>query len=353
MLQGHPTLSPLIFARSDYWRRSTKHFQSVAGFKEWSHFCAVSEGLGLIVNFSVMEQPISAESETRDIPRVLLLVRQSDGTWDGEIAQFFDESVEIGERLTDLSVGPNRLRFAEGAYLVDAEFKHRALKANLRFNPLSRPAIASSVRLSGPERMRWLVVPRLTVEGEVCTRGKSFVLRQAPAYHDRNWGHFRWSGDYSWEWATILPEDLSVPWTLVYMRISDGTRNRTYSKGLMVWYHDHSKRVFHGNAVQVHRSGVLTQKRTLRVPQVANLMATGASSSVPQDMKLECHAWSDHICVDLVLDDFAQIAVPNDTPTGLTLLSEASGRAEVSGKIRGIAFRFEARVMGEFNSAGA
>ena len=37
----------------------------------------------------------------------------------------------------------------------------------------------------------------------------------------------------------------------------------------------------------------------------------------------------------LALEDYAQVGVPNDGPQGLTLLSEATGGAEVSGRIGG------------------
>src|SRR5262249_42270212 len=134
--------------------------------------------------------------------------------------------------------------------------------------------------LSAQERMRWLVVPRLIADGELRVGSRDFALQGAAAYHDRNWGNFSWGADYSWEWATILPDSLAVPWSLVYMRISDGARNRLYSQGLMVWRGDRSARVFHGNDMLVSQSGLLTQKRVLRLPSVVNLIVSGEASSL-------------------------------------------------------------------------
>src|SRR5262249_19059381 len=147
---------------------------------------------------------------------------------------------------TDLTIGNNCMRFYEGAYHVDAALECAKLSMRLCFYPVTRPAIASSVRLSGQDRMRWLVVPRLVAGGELRVAGRDFVIRGAAGYHDRNWGKFSWGVGYSWEWATILPDSLSIPWTLVYMRISDEGRNRVFSQGLMVWRGNRSARVFHG-----------------------------------------------------------------------------------------------------------
>jgi hypothetical protein len=341
-------LSPLIFERSDFWRMPRDRFRS-AKYKEWSHFCVLAEKINVIVNFSLMARGASSDGETSEIPRVAILVRQSDGTWNGDVAQFSAESATTGDRATDLTIGNNCMRFYQGAYRVDAELECAKLSMRLCFYPVTRPAIASSVRLSGHERMRWLVVPRLIAGGELRVAGRDFAIQGAAGYHDRNWGKFSWGGDYSWEWATILPASLSIPWTLIYMRISDGGRNRVFSQGLMVWRRDRSARVFHGADMLVRQSGLLKQKQVLRVPRIVNLMVPGEARSIPRIIEIDGRAWADHITLKLRLEDFAEIGVPNDNPNGLTLLSEATGRAEVTGRIGGESFDFLGNLLVEFN----
>jgi hypothetical protein len=343
-------LSPLIFAHSDFWRLPHARFRGEK-YKEWSHFCAFAEKISIIVNFSVMTHAASSDGEISDIPRVVILARQSDGTWNGDVAQFSKENVEVGDRPTDITIGNNRMRFDKGAYHVEVDLESAEVFTRLCFYPFARPAIASSVRLSGQERMRWLVVPRLIVEGELRVAGKDYAIRDASGYHDRNWGSFSWGADYSWEWATILPDSLSVPWSLVYMRISDEGRNRVFSQGLMVWRGDRSARVFHGDDIVIQPSGLLRQKQVLRVPRVVNLMFPGQASSIPRLIEVDGRAWGDQITLELTLKDFAQVGVPNDGPNGLTLLSEAGGRAAVSGRIGGESFDFRGGVLAEFNHA--
>jgi hypothetical protein len=342
--------SALALAHSDYWRRSQCPMDGVLGHKEWSHFCVLAPDLTVIVNFSLMDRTSPSDRQVSEVPRVVLILRR-EGVWDGDLVQFAPEEARIGNRPTDLTIGTNRIEFADGCYHVDVAPNSDGLGAELRFWPLARPAIASSVRLSAGERMRWLVVPRLAAEGKVFSADGAFTVDQAPAYHDRNWGNFRWGADYSWEWATILPTSLSVPWSLVYMRISDGSRNRTFSQSLMVWRDAGSARVFHGADMSIRQCDLLTQRRTLRLPSMVNLMVPGETSNIPRTIEIAANAWSDHVSVRAELDAYAQVGVPNDGPEGLTLLSEVDGEAEVTGRIGREDIRFHGHVLAEFNHA--
>jgi hypothetical protein len=342
-------LSASAFTRSDYWRRAPPQSGESVLHKEWSHFCAATPELDVIINFSLMEHVWCGGAE---IPRVTMIVRHDRNVWEGDVVQYAPGEAIIGQAQTNIDIGGNAIRFADPAYHVKAAIESGALRADLRFRPVARPALASSVRLSGRQRMRWLVVPRLVAEGEIVAGGRSFMLKDAPAYHDRNWGHFRWGENFSWEWATILPDSQSVPWSLVYMRISDGTRNRTYSQGLMVWRGANSKRVFHGGDIRLRQADWLKQDRVLRLPRIVNLMIGGQASPVPRGLDIEARAWTDYIDATLAFEDMAQVGVPNDGPDGLTLLSEVTGAAEVAGRVDGEEVQFHGRVLMEFNHAG-
>ena len=346
---SHRRVPSFIFTSTDYWRWPLRNNTSV-GYKEWSHFCAFADGLLIVVNFSLIGQGSPRDGRAREVPRIVMITRH-DGIWDGDLVQFSAEDVQIGEGSTDLTIGGNSVGFADDSYYVDVALASSALRARLCLHPLARPAIASSVRLSADERMRWLVVPRLVAEGKITIGGEEFNLDRAPAYHDRNWGHFRWGADYSWEWATILPTSLSVPWSLVYMRISDASRNRTYSQSLMVWRDARSARVFHGADLHVTLSGLLKQRRTFRLPHIVNLMVPAEGSSIPRNVDIGARAWSDRLDLHISLEDFAQVGVPNDGPDGLTLLSQVAGEAEVSGRIDGENVGFQGHVLAEFNHA--
>ena len=136
------------------------------------------------------------------------------------------------------------------------------------------------------------------------------------------------------------------------MRISDGTRNRTYSQGLMVWRGANSKRVFYGGDIRLRQADWLKQDRVLRLPRIVNLMIGGQASPVPRGLDIEARAWTDYIDATLAFEDMAQVGVPNDGPDGLTLLSEVTGAAEVTGRVGGEDVQFHGRVLMELNHAG-
>lgn len=345
---------PLFCRRTDYWRRS--HHQTerdqgqkddLEGYKEWSHFCALGDEVSVIINFSLTENIAGVDESVGERPRVVMMLRTQGGAWEGDVIELPSSAIKIGPQPTDIAIGDSSIQFANGAYEVN--INSDALTAQIRFCPVVRPAVARSVRLSGNERMRWLVVPRLVAEGRISTKNRLWVLDNVPAYHDRNWGHFSWGGNYTWEWASILPVSMTIPWSLVYMRIGDSSRNQTYAQGLMVWHGERSSRVFHGSDLKVKESGLLEQDRTFRLPPILNLMVPGKANNIPAQMELEMDAWSDALKVSLNIDDYAQIGVPNDGPEGLTMLSEATGQAKVTGCLEGKKVQFEGRALMEFN----
>ena len=184
------------------------------------------------------------------------------------------------------------------------------LGARLRFYPLARPAVASSVRLSGRERMRWLAVPRLAADGEITVSGRTFTLKNAPAYHDRNWGHFRWGEDYSWEWATILPTSLSVPWSSgvhADQRLEpkpnpfsgpDGVARRSVRPRF-------SRRRHASSSVRLAAAGAHLPAAADRQPHGA-----GPCEHHSAHLEIEARAWSDQIDVQLSFEELSAVASP-------------------------------------------
>ncbi len=163
-------------AHSDYWRRSQSPMDGVLGHKEWSHFCALAPDLTVIVNFSLMDCTSPSDRQVSEVPRVVLILRR-EGVWDGDLVQFAPEDARIGDRPTDLIIGTNRIEFADGCYHVDVAPNSDGLGAELRFWPLARPAIASSVRTLGGR------THALACRATACSRGQS--LQRRPDVHCR------------------------------------------------------------------------------------------------------------------------------------------------------------------------
>jgi hypothetical protein len=284
--------------------------------------------LEVLVNFSLMDR-LGERTRALDVARIALLVCE-DGRWDGDVEEFRADDV-------DARSGSVAARFG------------RNLRVALQARPSVAPAIASSVRLSAQGAMRWLVVPRLVASGVVQIGNRRHALGASLAYHDRNWGYFDWGGDFAWEWAAVLPEDGEVPWSLVYMRITDRARNRALSQSVIVWRNERPWKTFHGRDVEVREHGLRWQAQVLRVPRVMQLAAPGSAADAPASVSLRALSGHDVLEAELTFGNMAQIGIPNDRTSGVTLLSETSGRAHVVGRLRGEPVDYQGRVLAERN----
>lgn len=357
-LQTHSRPSPgrspgaPLFPSVDFWRMAPQSPRMAADSKEWSHFSVLGADFDLLLNFSLIARA-RKPGEVEAIPRLTLLFAAADGSWDGDIETFSCSETAIFEGSPDVVLGRNGARFINGRYRIDAALSARSVTVALDLDPVTRPVVANFIRLSDAETIRWAVVPHLRANGEVIVAGRRYSVVDTPAYHDRNWGRFAWGGAYSWEWATVLPPDVSQPWCLVYSRISDRHRGVTLSQSLILWRRDFPSRKFYGRDLAISHEGVLRRAHVLRLPRAASLLMPGTAADVPRRVRVTGQGYGDELTVRMELDDFAQVVVPNDRWRGFTALCEIKGRAEVTGRIGSECVAFEGRVQAEFNHGAA
>jgi hypothetical protein len=321
--------------RSDYFRGRSLSAPGVPGYKEWTYFCVASPDVDLLLTFGWTERVLSRAKRTEPIGRIIALVRERDGSWHGDADEIPNQDVDVAHGRIDVTMGRSRVRFREGCYEVDASLTSGDVEARIILQPLALPTLGTSVRLGACEPMRWVVVPRLSARGEIVVRGRRYAIREAPAYHDHNWGTFYWGADFAWEWATI-PPGTEARWSVVYSRISDRTRGRTLSQAILVWRDDESCRTFRDDEVQVESKGLLRGGARLRIPRVMSIVEPGHTADLPCEIVARAARGPDQIEVRLRLEDYAEIAVPNESRAlDTTLLCEARADAQITGRIRG------------------
>ncbi len=222
-------------ARLDYVRRSP-----IAGgaqrHKEWQHFVLLDEDLDLLVNFSCCDDPRPHARPGREFPRLVLLARDRD--WDGDVETFPTDRTRVRGGRIDMALGENRLRFEDGRFRIDVALEDRPVTVHLDLQPATMPAFVPSIPMIEGPPLNWVVVPRLRASGEVTIGTHHHVLRNAPTYHDHNWGEFLWGHDVSWEWGFVLPEDDAVPWCLTFVRLTNRSRTRALAQQMLVWRRD-------------------------------------------------------------------------------------------------------------------
>ena len=341
-----------VIARLDFWRRSPASVGGAAGHKEWSYFSILDNEVQIVTAFSIMDCRSANDEGTLRVEeaRLTLLVRTSDGRWDGDLQLCSSSTPTVTAGAIDASFGANRLAFDGESYRIAIESPRHTVDLVLR--PVARPALTRSVPLGRTDPMHWFVVPRLEAAGNVRVGHRHVRLVRSPAYHDHNWGRFQWGGDFAWEWAIALSSGTSE-WSLVYYRITDRGRHTVRAQGLLIWAGDRHCRTFRDAEIAVVGSGFLRAAGCLRLPSVMRMAVAGAAADIPA--RLHVTAASDADSVDLVfaLSDCAQVGVPDDAGDGITIISECHARASARGCLNGRALAFECHSVLEFNRGAA
>jgi hypothetical protein len=339
-----------VVPRVDAWRDGVASPVTPDGSaKEWMHFCVRLPGTPaghLLINVSVTERLLPTGPERA--ARLMALAVAEGTTWSGTVRSFTDEEAAGRAGEIALRMGDNRLSWSDGAFGLS--LRTDELSAELRLAPLTLPTTASGVSLGASHAIHWVVLPRLEATGWVRLEGaRELRLDRALAYHDHNWGRFRWGGDLAWEWGFVHPRDPACPWSVVFARVSDGGRHRTLSQGALVWRGDALVRTFQDREVLVSLEGTHGGPRPLTLPRVASLLVPGASAGVPARLRVAAAGQGERLRLDFATRSKARVAIPSDVdPFRLVLLNETCGDAQVAGETAAGAFQFDGPAIMEF-----
>jgi len=141
-------------------------------------------------------------------------------------------------------------------YRVVIDLPGHDIRGELDLTAMSRPFAVNNQPV-GDGRVSWLFVPRLRADGWLRIGGQEIRFEGNVAYHDHNWGRFRWGGDFGWTWGAILPSGPDDPWSLVFQQMTDRRRLRCLYQALWVWRHDEPAAIFPPAAVQTRSHGLL------------------------------------------------------------------------------------------------
>ena len=333
--------------RLDVWRAPVTTPVTPQGtYKEWMHFCIRLPEFAhghLIVNLSFMERVLPAG--TVRVPRVTVLAHTD--RWRGRIESIEAKAVHAEPGSCDIRLGTVELRFREGHFLLTV--RSPELDADLRLIPAVLPTVRSTVVLGPGSAMHWVAVSYLKTSGAVRMHGRRIEVADAPTYHDHNWGHFRWGSDLAWEWGFAHAGGSPADYTVVFIRVSDGSRHRTLSQGALLWQRGEHRRTFHDREIRVASSGTFCCERPLTVPGPMGLLAPGAASGVPAKFSMAAADGVDQLEIEFEPTAIARIAMPSEVDDSrVVLLNEAAGRALVRGRLGGENFQFDSSSVVEF-----
>jgi len=334
-----------LLARSDFVRAPVLAAARPAGFKEWHHFVVHGRGLRLLINFSLTNEVVGGD-DVRLAPRVIVIAH--DENWTGAIERFDGRALDVSADLGELTIGGNRMTVLPDGYHVAINLPDKEIRGELRFTSTSRPFVVRNQPL-GDGRISWLFVPRLRVEGWLAISGREHHMENDLAYHDHNWGRFRWGDDFGWTWGTILPTSPRGPWSMVFLQTTDRSRLRCLSQALYVWHHDEPAAIFRHAAVQTRSDGRLSRAADCTLPPPMRLLLDGEVPGVPERIDISATRAGDKVHAEFRSRSYARLAQPSEVWLDRsTVLCETGGTVRASGTIKGEDFDFVGTGVFEF-----
>jgi hypothetical protein len=317
-------------AASDFLRAPVLASARPQGFKEWHHFVVHGRGHHFLINFSLTNE---ASDGLRLAPRVIVIAH--DERWSGAIERFADSDLNVSANLGDLTIGGNRMVVRPDGYRVVIDMPGPGIHGELDFTSTSRPFVVNNQPV-GDGRMCWLFVPRLRAHGWLRIGGKEHRVENDLAYHDHNWGRFRWGDDFGWTWGTILPQHPDDPWSMVFLQMTDRNRLRCLSQALYVWHHDEPAVIFRHAALTMRSSGTLGRGADCTLPPPMRLVLDGDVPGVPELVQVSASRAGDSVHAEFRPQSYARLAQPSELHLDRsTVLCETSGTVHVTGTVKG------------------
>ncbi|MCA9652839.1 MAG: hypothetical protein KC501_23170 [Myxococcales bacterium] len=304
-------------------------------FKEWLHLCATGPSGSLLLNLSFER----VDGEIRR--RALVIGRDGDASV-VRVVQPRAAATSFVPGHAAARVGGCGFAWRGDRARVEVDTPDGSVRAQLELRATATPAWTGSIPMPPGAELFWMVAPRWRVEGgKLCVNGRRLHLDRWQAYHDHNWGRFRWSDDFAWEWAFGLADDPAAPGCVVFGRLTDRAGARVLSKVLMLWWHGRQLRTLRGGDVELELVGTLRREGARPAPGVAGLLLPEQPVDVPRMLRVRGRTDHDDLHVELGATCTHRILVPEDgNPIGYRVLNEGFGDARVEGRVAGHAVGF-------------
>jgi hypothetical protein len=333
----------------DYVRGAGLRLNDAIGYREWLHFCFTREDIDVLVNFSLSDDTRPAATRDAERARVVCVVR-CDG-WDGDVDDFEPHEARVHPGRVDLRFGESSVRYDGEFIRVVVRCKRRPIAIDLTLRPVTVPSIINDMVLSDGLPAHWFLVPRLEASGSVTVCGRRIVVEGVAAYHDHNWGYFRWGRDFAWVWGYGHPRTADAPWSMTFGRQTDRAGAIDFVRGLAMWKHARQWRLFDTRDVALREEGRLQCGETLTLPRAMALLVPGPVAGVPAKLHGRASGRGDVVEFEFRSEHVSRILLPNDDDLGLTIINEVSGEIALEGSVHGERVKGRGRAIVEFLGA--
>jgi len=279
------------------------YFNLVAGPEEWWY-----------LTFLVGGEVSLSERGRRWGGRLLVTHRRPDGRHERYTADVPAVRVEFDTARADVVIGQSFVRQRDGEYRLRAEAHGGGKSARLDLVVRPEPdRYFPPVELRDDDFLSGYVVPALSASatGRICAAGRCSEVKDAPAYHDHNWGVWR---DVTWEWGSARGERLS----LLYGGVYGPERSITSPFFLTIADSLGVRRVLRFGAIDFEGSQAADGVAGARAPERFTLIGTWDTDTVTLLVQVD-HA---------LASEMEAVSFPG-------LFLQMRGRFELSGRIMG------------------
>jgi hypothetical protein len=177
--------------------------------------------------------------------------------------------------------------------------------------------------------------------------GRPLDLSGASAYHDHNWGRWRWGEDLGWEWGCFLtPADGPASIAVIFSRTTDRAHRRVGVP--LVLAVTERRRSFSGGAVDVSWSGLL-ESAPRRLPgAMAALHSDQAAPRLPERLRIRADDGVDRVELDFVARAAAQLVAADPAQRGYGFVHELVGTFSFESRLGGSEQRGEGLAVVEY-----
>jgi hypothetical protein len=263
-----------LLAEIDHFHIPPDELTDPQSWGEWHYFNVVSTDGNRWIHLSYMIGGDVAGGEWGG--QVLLTTHGAGGHSDRYSMRLPSSAVSFSKSTPDLSIGSATVRLTDDAhYELYARLPSagRGSPAELKLTIIPQPkAYFPGTSLSSGEFTSGYAVPILrgTASGSVCVAARCDHFRDAPAYHDHNWGEWRgvtweWgqlrAGSYSVLYGQIHPPDTLLSRPPLFLYLVDSLGFRAMMRPDTILYRDTRVITVDGDRIAVPGSAVLASIR--------------------------------------------------------------------------------------------
>jgi hypothetical protein len=260
-------------------------------FKEWFHFTLLdaAQGVDIIANMSLAGDVTRAGAARADI---IALAHVKGPGWSGAIDTYEAAAADVDPDRLAIGLANNRVQYTDGVYRISLSLQDEVFALELQMEPKAEPLLIWNDTPLGSGKLNWLIVPQLDASGRLTLAHGTRLFDRIPAYHDHNWGHWKWGDDFGWEWGFAIdaPSAAGAPHVaLVFDRTTDRFGGEVLEQTLGIWRNGSLTKLFTRGMLRAQRLGRFEGKIP-RLPGAASLIQSGQVLEIPRCQQISALA---------------------------------------------------------------